>query len=66
MNRRVIGIALVQFESAQILQRAVQLRVQILPLAHPQIRKKIRLAEFPPLALRTQPLPLIVNRIPDF
>ena len=66
VNRGVIGIALVQFEPAQVFQRAVQLRVQILPLAHPQIRKKIRLAEFPPLTLRAQPFPLVVHRFPDF
>src|ERR1039458_7606789 len=66
MNGRVIRVTLVQLEPAQILQRAVQLRVQILPLAHPQIGKEIRLAEFSPLALRAEALPLVVNRVPDF
>ncbi len=66
MNRGVIGIAVVQLEAAQIFQRAVQLRVQILPFAHPQVGEKVRLAEFPPLALRAEPLPLVVNRVPDF
>ena len=66
VNRGVIGVALVQFETTQILQRTVKLRVQILPFAHSQIGKKVSFAEFPALTLRAESLPLVVNRVPDF
>ena len=65
MDRVVSGVALVELERAQILERVVQLRVQVLPLAHAQVGKKVLLAELPPLALRAQPFPLVVDGVPD-
>ena len=65
MDRLVSGVAFVELERAQIIERVVQLRVKVLPFAHPQIGEKALLAEFPPLALRPQPFPLVVDGVPD-
>jgi hypothetical protein len=65
MDRVVSGVAFVELERAQILQRVVQLGINVLPFAHPQVGKKALLAELPPLALRPQPVPLVVNGVPD-
>ena len=63
--RIVSGVAFVQLERAQIIERVVQLRVNVLPFAHPQVGKKALFAEFPPLTLRPQPIPLVMNGVPN-
>ncbi len=65
MDRIVSGVAFIEPERAQIIQRVVQLGINILPFAHPQVGKKALLAELPPLALRPQPVPFVMNRVPD-
>src|ERR1019366_5158980 len=52
MDGIVSGVAFIEFERAQIIESVVQLRINILPLAHSQVGKKALLAELPPLALR--------------
>ena len=65
MDRVVSGAAFIELERAQIIERVVQLGINVLPLAHAQVGKKALLAELPPLALGPQPVPLVVNRVPD-
>ena len=65
MDRSVSGVALVESQRAQIFQRVMQLGINILPFAHPHVGKKALFAEFPPLALRSQPVPFLVNRVPN-
>jgi len=65
MDRSVIGVAVVEFERAQIFQRIVQMGINILPFAHPQIGKKSLFAEFASLPLRAEPIPFVMNRVPN-
>src|SRR5205085_1003682 len=65
MNGVVSGVAFIELQRAEIIERVVELRVKILPLAHAQIRKEMLFAEATSGALRAQFLPLIVNGIPD-
>ena len=65
MDRVVSGVAFVEPERAQVIERVVQLGINILPFAHAQVGKKALLAELPPLALRPQPVPLVVHGVPD-
>ena len=65
MDRIVSRIAFVELERAKIIQGVVQLRINILPFTHAQVGQKTLLAELPPLTLRPEPVPLVVNRVPN-
>ena len=65
MNRLIGRVAFVEFQCAQILKGVMQLRVQVLPLAHSQVREELLAAEFAALVLRAQFFPLVVNRVPN-
>ena len=49
----------------KVIERIVQLRINILPFAHPQVGKKPLLAEFASLALRAEPVPFVMDRVPN-
>src|SRR5690606_30644811 len=49
----------------EIFKNIAELGMQILPLAHAEIGKKILTTEFPPLILRAEFFPFVVNGVPD-
>ena len=65
MNRVERGIALVEPQRAQVLERVVQLSIDILPLAHPQVGEEMLFAEFASLILCADLFPLIMHRVPN-
>ena len=65
MDSIVGSVAFVELECPEIVEGVVQLRINILPFAHPQVGKKALFAELPPLTLRREPIPFIVNGGPD-
>src|SRR6266496_2374842 len=65
MDGSVVGVAFVELQSAEIFQRVVQLRVEILPLAHPRVGKELLPAKLPARVLGAELVPLVVDGVPD-
>ena len=65
MDGIVVGVAFVELQSAEIFQRVVQLRVKILPLAHPQVGKEVLPAKLPARVLGAKLVPLVVDGVPN-
>ncbi len=65
VHRRRNRVAFVELKRALVLQRRLQLDMQILPLSHAGVGQKMFSAKLASMVLGSQLLPLLMKRVPQ-